>query len=164
MYLAGEDRRHRPVRLRRIHPERHERHRDAELRAEPVRRAGRQPRTPNDPELLITHARTQGDLLIEFNFQKSSGNWIVVLTFREWIGNASAGTWSDPTPLLNLGDASVNEGDILDCLNGDNPFVDGQFGEFAINLTELLGGDCRAFGRFLAKSRSSNQTRRTSMT
>ena len=69
----------------------------------------------------------------------------------------TAGSWTDPTPLLNLGDASVNAVDIVDCLNGNTPLVDGQFGEFAINLTELLGGDCRAFGSFLAKSRSSNQ-------
>jgi hypothetical protein len=111
----------------------------------------------NDPDLFITHERTQGDLLIEFNFQKSSGNWVVVLTYRTWVGNASVGAWTDPSFLLNLGDASVNAGDIADCLNGDNALVDGQFGEFAINLTDLIGGDCRAFGSFLAKSRSSNQ-------
>ncbi len=112
---------------------------------------------PNDPPLFITHARTAGDLLIEFNFQKSDNNWVVVLTYRTWVGNASAGAWTDPSFLLNLGDASVNAVNIADCLNGNNALLAGQFGEFAINLTDLIGGQCRAFGSFLAKSRSSNQ-------
>ena len=51
----------------------------------------------------------------------------------------------------------MNAVDIADCLNGNSALVDGQFGEFAINLTDLLGGQCRAFGSILAKSRSSNQ-------
>jgi fimbrial isopeptide formation D2 family protein/uncharacterized repeat protein (TIGR01451 family) len=105
----------------------------------------------------ITFQRTQGDLLIEFNFQKSTDNWVVVLTYRIWNGNATSGSWSNEVSLAGFADGSVNAVDILDCLNGNNPLVDGQFGEFAINLTSLLGGDCIAFGSILAKSRSSNQ-------
>lgn len=105
----------------------------------------------------VTYERSNGDLLIEFNFQKSSGNWVVALTYRVWTGNASSGSWStDPISLAGLADGSVNNTDITDCLDGNSALVDGQFGEFALNLTDLLGGQCRAFGSVLAKSRSSN--------
>ena len=56
----------------------------------------------DDPPLLITHARTQGDLLIEFNFQKSSGNWVIVLTYRIWNGNASADRGRDAISLAGF--------------------------------------------------------------
>ncbi|HYI66735.1 MAG TPA: SpaA isopeptide-forming pilin-related protein [Candidatus Limnocylindrales bacterium] len=106
----------------------------------------------------VTFERTQGDLLIEFNFQKSTDNWVVNLSYRVWNGDATDGEWSDAIALgAPLAEGSVNAVDIVDCLNGNNPLVDGQFGEFAINLTDLLGGDCRSFGSILAKSRSSNQ-------
>ena len=109
----------------------------------------------------VTFQRSAGDLLIEFNFQKSSGNWVVNLSYRTWVGNATSGSWTpdhDATPLgPPLAEGSVNAVDIADCLNGNSALVDGQFGEFAINLTDLLGGQCRAFGSILAKSRSSNQ-------
>jgi hypothetical protein len=106
----------------------------------------------------VTFQRSAGDLLIEFNFQKSTDNWVVDLSYRVWSGNASAGSWSDAIALgAPLAEGSVNAVDIVDCLNGNNALVDGQFGEFAINLTDLLGGQCRAFGSILAKSRSSNQ-------
>ena len=62
-----------------------------------------------------------------------------------------------PSASPDFAEGSVNAGDIADCLNSNNQLVDGQFGEFAINLTDLLGGDCAAFGSILAKSRSSNQ-------
>ena len=105
----------------------------------------------------VTYERSNGDLLIEFNFQKSSGNWVVALTYRIWTGNATSGTWSaDPISLAGLADGSVNNLDITDCLNGNSALVNGQFGEFALNLTDLLGDQCRAFGSVLAKSRSSN--------
>jgi len=39
----------------------------------------------------VTFERTQNDLLIEFNFQKSSGNWVVNLSYRVWNADATDG-------------------------------------------------------------------------
>ena len=104
----------------------------------------------------VTYQRTQGDVLLEFNFQKSAENWIVTLTYRLWNGNATSGSWSDAIALAGFAEGSVNAGTIQNCLDGNASLVSGAFGEFAVNLTGLLGTDCRAFGTILAKSRASN--------
>jgi fimbrial isopeptide formation D2 family protein/uncharacterized repeat protein (TIGR01451 family) len=104
----------------------------------------------------INHQRTVGDLLIEFNFQAnpgSQGGYAVDLTYRTWDGSA----WSDADDLGNLAEGSVNPAPITDCRNGNAALGTGQFGEFALNLTDLIGGQCRAFGSIFAKSRSSEQ-------
>ena len=107
----------------------------------------------------VTFQRTQGDLLFDFDIQagpQSTGGYDVVIDVRTWNGNATAGSWSSPTTLNSaIAEASVNEFDtISNCLDGGN-LLAAQFGELAINLTDLLGGECRAFGSVLAKSRSS---------
>ena len=105
----------------------------------------------------INHQRTAGDLLIEFNFKAnpgSQGGYDVDLTYRTWSGSA----WGDAVSLAGFADGSVNEFDpVTDCRNDDEVIGVAQFGEFALNLTDLLGGDCKAFGSLFAKSRSSNQ-------
>jgi fimbrial isopeptide formation D2 family protein/uncharacterized repeat protein (TIGR01451 family) len=104
----------------------------------------------------INHQRTIGDLLIEFNFQAnpgSQGGYDVDLTYRSWEGDA----WSDADDLGSLAEGSVNPAPITDCRNGNAALGTGQFGEFALNLTDLIGGQCRAFGSIFAKSRSSEQ-------
>jgi hypothetical protein len=106
----------------------------------------------------VTYQRTQGDLLIEFNFQKAEDNWVANLTYRTWNGNATSGAWSDPAlPVGGFAEASVNNVDITDCLEIDGTLVDGAFGEFAVDLSGLLGADCAAFTSILAKSRASNE-------
>jgi uncharacterized repeat protein (TIGR01451 family) len=94
--------------------------------------------------------RTIGDLLITFNF---GGGAFEDLTVRTWNGSA----WVNEVDLdgTGLGDGSVNEGSISECLAGET-LGDGLFGEFSFNLTDLLGGDCRAFASLFAKSRASN--------
>ena len=104
----------------------------------------------------INHQRTVGDLLIEFNFQAnpgSQGGYDVDLTYRTWEGTA----WSAAGDLGSLAEGSVNPAPITDCRNGNAALGTGQFGEFALNLTDLIGGQCRAFGSIFAKSRSSEQ-------
>ena len=104
----------------------------------------------------INHQRTVGDLLIEFNFQAnpgSQGGYDVDLTYRTWDGDQ----WSDASDLGSLAEGSVNPAPIIDCRNGNAALGTGQFGEFALNLTDLIGGQCRAFGSIFAKSRSSEQ-------
>ncbi len=106
----------------------------------------------------VTFQRTQGDLLFDFDIQagpQSTGGYDVVIDVRTWNGNATSGSWSTATTLNSaIVEASVNEFDtIANCLDGGNQLA-AQFGELAINLTDLLGGACRAFGSVLAKSRS----------
>jgi len=100
----------------------------------------------------VNRQRTIGDLLIEFDFQAnpgSLGGYDVTLSYRTWTGSA----WSDATSLAGFADGSVNEFDsIVDCLNGGEVLGEAQFGEFALNLTDLLGGDCRAYVSLFAKS------------
>ena len=108
----------------------------------------------------INHQRTVGDLLFEFNFQAnpgSLGGYTVTLTYRVWDGSA----WGDSIPMGGFAEGSVNALPTVDCINLVPPELQllgiGAFGEFAVNLTDLLGGDCRAFASIFAKSRSSNQ-------
>ena len=104
----------------------------------------------------INHQRTVGDLLFEFNFQAnpgSQGGYEVELTYRVWSGTA----WGDAIDMGGFAEGSVNAGPIVDCENGNQALGTGAFGEFSVNLSDLLGGDCRAFASLFAKSRSSNQ-------
>jgi uncharacterized repeat protein (TIGR01451 family)/fimbrial isopeptide formation D2 family protein len=105
----------------------------------------------------VNNQRTPGDLLIEFDFKAnpgSQGGYDVTLSYRTWSGSQ----WSDAGSLAGFADGSVNEfAAVTDCLNGDAELGVAQFGEFALNLTDLLGGDCRAFVSLFAKSRASNQ-------
>ena len=97
----------------------------------------------------VNPVRTAGDLLITFNFH---GGAFESLGVREWSGS----TWGNETDLVagGLGEGSVNADDIEDCSGNDVPAL--HFGEFSFNLTDLLGGDCRAFANIFAKSRASN--------
>ena len=97
----------------------------------------------------VNPVRRPGDLLITFNFH---GGAFESLGVREWSGSA----WGNETDLVDrgLGEGSVNADDIEDCNGNDVPAL--HFGEFSFNLTDLLGGDCRAFANIFAKSRASN--------
>ena len=125
-----------------------------------------------------TKVRTDGDLLVTFDFQAnpgSSGGYDVDLTLYTWDADAAdqpdptsdpvnTGKWVDPVDLVasGLAEGSVNffgtSQDpiaIDDCVNGGT-LDNGEFGEAVLNLTDILGGDCRAFGSIFTKSRSSN--------
>lgn len=119
-----------------------------------------------------TKVRTDGDLLVTFDFQAnpgSQGGYDVDLDLWTW----SSGTADQPDPTSNpvntgkwinpidlddalLAEGSVNSGDVTDCVNGDVTLTTGTFGEAVLNLSDILGGDCRAFGSLFTKSRSSN--------
>ena len=121
----------------------------------------------------VTKVRTEGDLLVTFDFQAnpgSQGGYEVVLTLRTWDNDAvdnpdptsspaNTGRWVNPVNLVTSGlaEGSVNDGTVSDCVA--NPNVDlpeATFGEAILNLSDILGGDCEAFGSIFTKSRSSN--------
>jgi uncharacterized repeat protein (TIGR01451 family) len=128
-----------------------------------------------------TKVRTDGDLLVSFDFQAnpgSTGGYDVDLVLRTWDQSAGdnpdptsdpedTGAWVNPVDLVTSGlaEGSVNffedaEGDpvaISDCVNGGT-LDNGEFGEAVLNLTDILGGDCRAFGSIFTKSRSSGSS------
>jgi uncharacterized repeat protein (TIGR01451 family) len=108
----------------------------------------------------VTLIRTDGDVLIGFDFE-SSGN-VVMLTLREWDGDAMQ--WGSPRTLNieGTGFAAINDPELFDTLpNGEiNPFSntlmsDQSFGEALINLTQTFEGDCRKFLSAFVKGRSS---------
>jgi uncharacterized repeat protein (TIGR01451 family) len=119
----------------------------------------------------VTKVRTDGDLLVTFDFQAnpgSQGGYSVDLEVRTWSSSsadqpdptstpANTGKWSAPVDLIasGLAEGSVNSGDVSDCVAGGT-LATGTFGEAALNLTDILGGDCKAFGSLFTKSRSSN--------
>ncbi|HET6380345.1 MAG TPA: SpaA isopeptide-forming pilin-related protein [candidate division Zixibacteria bacterium] len=119
----------------------------------------------------VTHVRTDGDLLITFDFQAnpgSQGGYSVNLELRVWDSAATdnpdptsdpedTGKWGPAVDLdaSGLAEGSVNGEDVSDCVEGGT-LGTGTFGEAVLNLTEILGGDCRAFGSVFTKSRSSN--------
>jgi uncharacterized repeat protein (TIGR01451 family) len=127
-----------------------------------------------------TKVRTDGDLLVSFDFQAnpgSGGGYTVILVGRTWDSGAldnpdptssppNRGAWVNPTPLILSGwaEGSVNffgtDHDpiaISDCVSGGT-IDNGEFGEAVLNLTDILGGDCKAFGSLFAKSRSSGSS------
>ncbi|MCV0404503.1 MAG: DUF11 domain-containing protein [Chloroflexi bacterium] len=126
----------------------------------------------------VTKKRTDGDLLVTFDFQAnpgSAGGYNVDLTVRTWSAAAvdqpdptssppNRGAWINPVDVKasGLADGSVNffgtSRDpiaINDCVSGGT-LDNGEFGEAALNLTDIIGGACRAFGSVFTKSRSSN--------
>ena len=108
----------------------------------------------------VTSMRTDGDVLISFDFE-SSGN-VVLLTLREWDGNAVR--WGDPRS-LNIegsGFAAINDPLLFGTIpNGEpNPLHGGllpdqSFGEALINLTQTFEGNCKTFLSAFVKGRSS---------
>ena len=124
----------------------------------------------------VTKVRTDGDLLISFDFQANptSGGYTVFLVARTWSQAAAdsdntstppdSGRWINPQPLQALGfaEGSVNAETETDCVSGGTG-EPGRFGEAALNLTDLIGGQCRAFGSVLTKSRSSSTSFDSSM-
>ena len=125
-----------------------------------------------------TKLRTDGDLLVTFDFQAnpgSSGGYDVDLTLYTWDADAvdnpdptsvpaNTGKWVNPVDLVasGLAEGSVNffgtSQDpiaISDCVNGGT-LDNGEFGEAVLNLSDILGEDCKAFGSIFTKSRSSN--------
>ena len=125
-----------------------------------------------------TKLRTTGDLLVTFDFQAnpgSGGGYDVDLTLYTWdaaaadqpdptSNPANTGKWVNPVDLVTSGlaEGSVNffgtSQDpiaIDDCVNGGT-LDNGEFGEAVLNLSDILGADCRAFGSIFTKSRSSN--------
>jgi fimbrial isopeptide formation D2 family protein/uncharacterized repeat protein (TIGR01451 family) len=120
-----------------------------------------------------TKVRTDGDLLVTFDFQAnpgSQGGYAVELTLRTWDNDAvdnpdptstppNRGRWVDPIDLVasGLAEGSVNAGAVTDCVaDPDVGLATGTFGEAVLNLSDILGGDCEAFGSLFTKSRSSN--------
>ena len=120
----------------------------------------------------VTKIRTDGDLLVTFDFQAnpgSQGGYSVNLELRTW----SSGTNDQPDPTSTppnkgqwinvvdldasgLAEGSVNGSDVTDCVSGDVTLTTGTFGEAALNLSDILGGSCKSFGSLFTKSRSSN--------
>ncbi|MEO6058870.1 MAG: hypothetical protein ABIQ05_02695, partial [Candidatus Limnocylindria bacterium] len=135
-----------------------------------------------------TKLRTDGDLLVTFDFQANPGSgsgYQVDLQLREWDSDITdnpdptspvedQGAWVHPVTGVKgaaqdldasgLAEGSVNffgtSKDpiaIPDCVMGDGTMIDnGEFGEAVLNLSDILGGDCKAFGSIFTKSRSSN--------
>jgi uncharacterized repeat protein (TIGR01451 family) len=121
----------------------------------------------------VTHVRNDGDLLVTFDFQAnpgSQGGYSVELTLRTWDADAvdnpdptssptNTGRWVNPVDLVasGLAEGSVNVDTVTDCVVSPNVSLPvAQFGEAVLNLSDILGGDCEAFGSIFTKSRSSN--------
>jgi len=105
--------------------------------------------------------RTEGDLLILYDFQSGSPT----ISLASW--DATAGAWRTPVSLTANGhaEAAVNSGDVLDTLpNPDETLGALEFGEAGVDLTaavgDLSGGGktCEQFGTTLALSRSSGSS------
>ena len=120
-----------------------------------------------------TKVRTEGDLLVTFDFQAnpgSQGGYDVELTLRTWDNDATdqpdptstpanTGKWVNPVDLVasGLAEGSVNGETVTDCVaNPDVDLAEATFGEAILNLSDILGGSCEAFGSIFTKSRSSN--------
>ena len=108
----------------------------------------------------VTPIRTDGDVLIGFDFE-SSGNE-VFLTLREWAADRQR--WGDPTSLTieGTGFAAINDPLRFGTLpNGEENTLHGgllpdqTFGEAVINLTQAFEGNCRTFVSAFVKGRSS---------
>src|SRR5207247_198583 len=92
----------------------------------------------------VTHQRTQGDLLITYDFAKG-GNDVSIHT-ATWNGNATSGSWNS---LMSL-TSSQAVASISDSL---------LFGELAIDLNAagiFQSGTCESFASAYLKSRSSD--------
>jgi hypothetical protein len=93
----------------------------------------------------VNVARTEGDLLITYDFQ-GTGPFTIDISVREWVGTSTSGHWSDPLPLVSAAfQKSIS--------------ADGSFGELVVNLTlaGLMGTDgCHSFATIMPKTRSSS--------
>jgi uncharacterized repeat protein (TIGR01451 family) len=108
----------------------------------------------------VTPVRKTGDVLFSFDFE-SSGN-VVMLSLREWDGDA--GNWGEPRTLNieGTGYAAINDPELFGTVsNGEiNPFLgeampDQSFGEAVINVTQTFQTECRTFVNAFVKGRSS---------
>jgi hypothetical protein len=119
--------------------------------------------------------RTEGDLLIVYDFE--GGSAVPVLTLRKWIltgacevGSNSPPCWGEAVDLTAGGFAEgrVNTGDVIDQIAPVPPetLAEGEFGEAIINLSAagvFEPDECVAFGKTYAVSRSSGNSANAQM-
>jgi hypothetical protein len=122
-------------------------------------------------------ARTEGDLLIVYDFE--GGSATPVLTLRKWVtdptatcevGSNSPPCWGTATNLTTGGfaEGAVNVGtSVLDQVaDPDETLGDSTFGEAVVNLSDagvFTPGECVAFGKTYAVSRSSGNSAQAQM-
>jgi Prealbumin-like fold domain len=119
--------------------------------------------------------RTAGDLLFVYDFEGGSTN--PSITLREWVtsgacevGSNSPPCWGTASDLTASGfaEAEVNVGtSVLDeVADPDETLNDSEFGETVINLSDagvFTPGECIAFGKTYAVSRSSGNSAQAQM-
>ncbi|HET6694935.1 MAG TPA: SpaA isopeptide-forming pilin-related protein, partial [Gaiellaceae bacterium] len=119
--------------------------------------------------------RTEGDLLFVYDFERGSAD--PRITLREWVtsGACEVGSNSPPCwgPAVDLtaggfAEAEVNVGtSVLDAVaDPDETLNDSEFGEAIINLSDagvFTPGECVAFGKTFAVSRSSGNSAQAQM-
>jgi hypothetical protein len=119
--------------------------------------------------------RTEGDLLIVYDFE--GGSATPVLTLREWVltgacevGSSSPPCWGPATDLTAGGFAEgrVNTGNVIDQIAPVPPetLAEAEFGEAIINLSDagvFEPDECIAFGKTYAVSRSSGNSANAQM-
>jgi Prealbumin-like fold domain len=119
--------------------------------------------------------RTAGDLLIVYDFE--GGSATPVLTLREWVLTGACEVASNSPPCWGPADdlsaggfaeGRVNTGDVIDQIAPVPPetLAEGEFGEAIINLTDagvFEPGECVAFGKTYAVSRSSGNSANAQM-
>jgi hypothetical protein len=131
--------------------------------------------TPCGPASDGLVERTAGDLLIVYDFE--GGGEEPVITLREWVttgacevGSSSPPCWGTAVDLTAGGfaEAEVNVGtSVLDAVaDPDETLNDSEFGEAIINLSDagvFTPGECVAFGKTYAVSRSSGNSNQAAM-
>jgi Prealbumin-like fold domain len=119
--------------------------------------------------------RTEGDLLFVYDFEGGSAD--PRITLREWVtsgacevGSNSPPCWGPASDLTASGfaEAEVNVGtSVLDQVaDPDETLNDSEFGETIINLSDagvFTPGECVAFGKTFAVSRSSGNSAQAQM-
>ena len=119
--------------------------------------------------------RTEGDLLFVYDFEGGSAD--PRITLREWVtsgvcevGSNSPPCWGPAVDLTASGfaEAEVNVGtSVLDAVaDPDETLNDSEFGEAIINLSDagvFTPGECVAFGKTFAVSRSSGNSAQAQM-
>ncbi|MGH9268973.1 MAG: prealbumin-like fold domain-containing protein [Acidimicrobiales bacterium] len=115
----------------------------------------------------VNRARTQGDLLITYEFD--NGGKLVTISLRRWVTSGSAKSvcsasnsvpcWGLPTDLSASGfaEGAVNEETVPDAVSGGT-LAPRTFGEAAVDLTAagvLSPDECTVFTSVLVKSRAS---------
>jgi len=121
--------------------------------------------------------RTEGDLLIVYDFE--GGSATPVLTLRRWVtdptatcevGSNSPPCWGTASNLTTGGfaEGAVNVGtSVLDMVaDPDETLGDSTFGEAVVNLSDagvFTPGECVAFGKTYAVSRSSGNSAQAQM-